>query len=272
MNDESGLVRQGLSVGYVQGVQPDKWLTRWQERHGDVPVTARRVVDPQGGLALNAGDDGFDVIFVREPADAPRSAPEGLLRVPLYTETMAVLAEKEHGLGAFDVLTLDDLADETWLDPVDVISATLDEVSAAVDLVAAGVGLVVLPLPYARSLSRRDVVERPLEGVPATRMGIAWSPAREGDELIDEFVGIVRGRKASTSRGGSETPREKRSAKEKTAAKALARAGRDGRSGGEARAAQGDRAGKGGAAGKGGGAGKGAGAARRGGTKGRRPR
>lgn len=262
-----------MSIGYVPGVQPDKWLTRWQERHGDVPVTARRVVDPQGGLAVNAGDDGFDVIFVREPDDAPRSAPEGLLRVPLYTETMAVLAEKEHGLGAFDVLTLGDLADEKWLDPIDAVSATLDEVSAAVDLVAAGVGLLVLPLPYARSLSRRDVVARPLEGVPATRMGIAWSPAREGDELIDEFVGIVRGRKASTSRGGSEPPREKRSAKEKTAAKALARAGRDGRSG--AGAVQGDRAGKGGGAGKGGAGkggatGKGAGAARRGGPKGRR--
>lgn len=190
-----------LSVGFVPGVQPDKWLTRWRDRNPGVPVSARRVVDPVEALATRAGDDGFDVIFVREPDDAPRSAPTGLLRIPLYTETMAVLAEMDHPLAAFPTLTREDLEGEWWLDPVDAISASMDEVGAAVDLVAAGVGLLVLPQPYARSLSRRDIVERALEGVPATRMGVAWSPAREGDELIDEFVGIVRGRTANTSRG-----------------------------------------------------------------------
>lgn len=211
-------------MGYVPGVQPDKWLGRWRERHPAVPISTRRVGDPRTALAEAAGSDGFDVIFFREPEDAPRSAPPGLLRVPLYTETMAVLAEKDHELGAFDSLTTEDLAGERWLDPVDSIAATPDEVAAAVDLVAAGVGLVVLPLPYAWSLSRRDVVVRPLEGVPATRMGVAWSPAREGDELIDEFVGIVRGRSAASTRGTSEPSGEKRTAKEKAAARARARA------------------------------------------------
>lgn len=224
VNDESGPTSRRLSIGYVPGVQPDKWLTRWRERHPDVPVTARRVGDPRAGLVARSGDDGFDVVFFRELADAPRSAPEGLLRVPLYTEAMAVVAEKDHELGAFDSLAVDDLAGQRWLEPVDPIAATPDEVSAAVDLAAANAGLLVLPLPYARSLSRRDVVVRPLEGVPATRMGVAWSAAREGDELIDEFVGIVRGRSAASTRGASEQPRAKRTAKEKTAAKALARA------------------------------------------------
>ena len=189
-----------LRVGYVPGVQPDKWLGRWRERRPDVPITARRVGDPRAGLAAAPGEGDFDVVFLREPADAPRSAPPGLLRIPLYTETMAVLATRGHELGAFDALAPEELDGERWLDPVDAIAATPEEVSAAVDLVAAGVGLLVLPLPYARSLSRRDVVARPLEGVPATRMGVAWSPAREGDALIDDFVGIVRGRTANTSR------------------------------------------------------------------------
>lgn len=238
--------RYGLAIGYVPGVQPDKWLSRWRERHSDVPVTARRVGDPLASLAVEPGVDGFDVIFFREAADAPRSAPEGLLRIPLYTETMAVLAEKEHELGAFDALTPDDLAGEQWLDPVDTLTATPEEVSAAVDLVAANVGLLVLPLPYARSLSRRDVVGRPLEGVPATRMGVAWSAAREGEGLIDEFVGIVRGRSAASSRSGAEAPREKRSAREKTEAKARARAERAGRGGRGAQGGQGDRGVRGG--------------------------
>ncbi|MFD2393349.1 hypothetical protein ACFSSF_05245 [Dietzia aerolata] len=110
---------------------------------------------------------------------------------------------------------------------------------------AANVGLLVLPLPYARSLSRRDVVVRPLEGVPATRMGVAWSAAREGEELIDEFVGIVRGRSAASSRGGAEAPREKRSAREKAEAKARARAERAGRGGRGGRGAQGGQGGRG---------------------------
>lgn len=224
MTEENAGIGPRLRVGYVPGVQPDKWLTRWRERHRGVPVTARRVGDPRAALAARAGDDGFDVIFLREAADAPRSAPPGLLRVPLYTETMAVLAEKDHELGAFDSLTTGDLEGERWLDPVDAIAATPEEVSAAVDLVAANVGLLVLPLPYARSLSRRDVVVRPLVDVPATRMGVAWSPAREGEEMIDDFVGIVRGRSASSTRGGSEHPGQKRTAREKAAAKAEARA------------------------------------------------
>ena len=224
MTDENAGIGSRLRVGYVPGVQPDKWLTRWRERHPRVPVTARRVGDPQAELAQEPGAPGFDVIFLRETADAPRSAPPGLLRVPLYTETMAVLAEKDHAIAAYDSLSLIDLEGERWLDPIDAVTATPDEVAAAVDLVAAGVGLLVLPMPYARSLSRREVVERALEGVPATRMGVAWSPAREGEEMIDEFVGIVRGRSAASTRGGAEPPREKRTAKEKTAAKALARA------------------------------------------------
>lgn len=225
MNGES-VAASKLSVGYVPGVQPDKWVMRWRERFGEVPLTTRRVGDPRTDLARSLGEGGFDVIFFREPADAPRSAPAGLLRVPLYTETMAVLAEKDHELAAFDSLTRADLDGERWLDPVDPIAATPDEVSAAVDLVAAGVGLLVLPLPYARSLSRRDVVVRPLEGVPATRMGVAWAPEREADELIDAFVGIVRGRSAATSRGSGQEPRGKRTAREKAAAKARSRAER----------------------------------------------
>lgn len=217
-----------LAVGYVPGVQPDKWLARWRDRRPEAPVSAQCVGDPRAALVADSGDDGFDVIFFREPEDAPRSAPPGLLRVPLYTETMAVLAAKGHEISAFDSLTADDLAGERWLDPLDAITASPDEVSAAVDLVAAHVGLLVLPLPYARALSRRDVVARPLEGVPATRMGVAWAAAREGDELIDEFVGIVRGRSAASSRGAAEPRREKRTAREKAAAKARARAQRAG--------------------------------------------
>ena len=187
-----------LRVGFVPGVQPDKWVRRRRERRPDGAMTTRVDAAPLAGLA--AGD--YDVVFVRERESDPRRAPEGLLRIPLYTETMAVLAGREHEIGAFARLDLADLDGERWVDPVDPISAGSEEVAAAVDLVAAGVGVLVLPLPYARHLGRRDVLARELTGVPATRIGVAWSPEREGDDEIDHFVGIVRGRTAGSSRGG----------------------------------------------------------------------
>ncbi|MET3860421.1 DNA-binding transcriptional LysR family regulator [Dietzia sp. 2505] len=223
MNEDIGPDRRSLAIGFVPGVQPDKWLTRWRERNPLVPISARRVGDPRAELAPTPGGGGVDVVFLREADHAPRSAPAGLLRIPLYTETMAVLAARGHEIGAYESLSPAELEGERWLDPVDAITASPDEVSAAVDLVAAGVGLLVLPQPYARSLSRRDVIERPLEGVPATRMGVAWSSDREGDVMIDEFVGIVRGRTAATSRNAGDAPREKLNARQKAAAKARAR-------------------------------------------------
>lgn len=245
MDDASGAAVGTLRIGYVPGVQPDKWLARWRERYPGLPVTARQVGDPRAGLArVSDDDDGYDVIFFREDADAPRSAPPGLLRVPLYTETMAVVAEKEHELAAFDTLTTADLDGERWLEPVDALTASPDEVSAAVDLVAAGVGLLVLPQPYIRALSRRDVVSRPLEGVPATRMGVAWASEREGEQVIDDFVGIVRGRSAATTRGGSEAPPPKRTAREKAAAKAEGRAEKRGRTSSGGGTSQGGQAGR----------------------------
>ena len=199
----------------MPGIQPDKWLRRWRERVPEVDVWAECVDRPvatlrrtppgppgdDGGVGGGGVGDGHDVVFVREPDDAPRSAPAGLLRIPLYTETMAVVAARDHEIGAFDELDPSDLDTERWLDPVDVIAADQAEVRAAVDLVAAGVGLLVLPQPYVRHLSRRDVIARPLTAVPATRIGIAWAAEREGEELIDEFVGIVRGRTANSPRG-----------------------------------------------------------------------
>lgn len=223
-----------LRVGYVPGVQPDKWLRRWAERvaavggppvHAecaDAPLTALRRTTREGPDGdghhgdgsvgdgpdrTAAADPGYDVVFVREHDDASRSAPPGLLRILLYTETMAVLAARGHELAAFDELDTLALDGERWLDPLDPVTATSVEVSAAVDLVATGVGLLVLPQPRARQLGRKDVVARPLLGAPATRIGIAWAAEREGDPLVDAFVGIVRGRTANSSRGAAPVER-----------------------------------------------------------------
>lgn len=77
---------------------------------------------------------------------------------------------------------------------------------AALEVAASGTGLVILPSSVARMLSRKDVVVRSVEGIPGWNSGLAWLRERD-DELIQEFIGITRGRRASSSR--TEVPSER---------------------------------------------------------------
>ncbi|HEY0816047.1 MAG TPA: LysR family transcriptional regulator, partial [Pseudonocardia sp.] len=65
-----------------------------------------------------------------------------------------------------------------------------------------GVGLLVVPQSLARLHHRRDLTYRPLADAPGSGVGLAW-PDTENTELMEEFIGIVRGRTVNSSR----TPR-----------------------------------------------------------------
>ncbi|ATD72432.1 MULTISPECIES: LysR substrate-binding domain-containing protein [Gordonia] len=90
----------------------------------------------------------------------------------------------------------------------------------AIELVAAGIGVLLVPQSLARLHHRKDLVYRPVSDAPTGTVGLLWPDPTT--ELADEFIGIVRGRKATSSRGQSE-PAPKRSAREKAAAKRAAR-------------------------------------------------
>lgn len=174
----------GLRVGYVPGVTLTKWRRIWSERLPQVrldvvelPVAAQRT-------ALDA--DLVDLCFVRLPVGT-----EGLHVIRLYDEVPVVMVRKDHPIAAFDAITLGDLADENVLG---------DEESAdAVDLVAGGAGVLCVPHSIARSHSRRDLVYRPITDAPSTTIALAWR-VDNPHELIEEFIGIVRGRTANSSR------------------------------------------------------------------------
>jgi DNA-binding transcriptional LysR family regulator len=70
----------------------------------------------------------------------------------------------------------------------------------AVESVAAEAGIVIVPMSVARLHSRKDVVHVPVTGVPATTVGLAW-PQDADDERVEAFIGVVRGRRANSSRG-----------------------------------------------------------------------
>jgi DNA-binding transcriptional LysR family regulator len=145
--------------------------------------------------ALAALDDGsVDVALMRLPVE-----PSRLSAITLYEEQPFVVAPKDHPFEEVEAVTLADLAGETLLD---------DQWATAVELVAANVGVVVMPQSVARALSRRDVVARPVTDAPTTEIALVWV-ASGTTELVEEFIGIVRGRTANSSRGTPTPPTEK---------------------------------------------------------------
>ncbi len=145
--------------------------------------------------ALAALDDGsVDVALMRTPVELPH-----LSAITLYEEQPFVVAPKDHAFEEADSVTLADLKGETLLD---------SEWAAAVELVAANVGVAIMPQSVSRALSRRDVITRPVTDAPTTEIALVWVTART-TPLVEEFIGIVRGRTANSSRGTPTPPTEK---------------------------------------------------------------
>lgn len=177
---------ESLSIAFVPGVTPGKWLSRWRERHPEVPID---VFPCDVGAQLEMLHSGrADMGFVRLPV-----ADESLHVIPLYSEQPVVVGPKDHEISVFDEVDLDSL-DDPFLDP-DAMGGE----AMAVEVAASGAGLVILPMSVARLHNRKDVVFRPVSGVEESRIGLAWLAANTS-ELTEEFVGIVRGRTANSSR------------------------------------------------------------------------
>lgn len=177
-----------LSISFVPGVTLGKWTLAWENRYPHNPLRVRPVDEDEAVTALR---DGIaDVIFVRLPVK-----DHGLGLIPLYEEKAVIVVPKEHPIALFDEVTLADLADEKVVRSPDVVSD-------AVELVAAGVGTVLLPQSIARLHARKDVVAVPVTDAVRTTIAVAWM-AEDLSPEIEEFVGIVRGRTASSSRSTS---------------------------------------------------------------------
>ncbi len=140
----------------------------------------------------------------------------------------------------------------------------------AVQLVAAGTGLLVVPQSLARLHDRRDLTYRPVTDAPQSQVALAW-PTDATTDLVEDFIGIVRGRTANSSRG-----RTPASPAEKPARRQTGKAGQGGKTGQAGRTGQGGKAGQGGKTSQGGKAGQGGSGRRAAPTarakKGRRPR
>ncbi|MDN5898440.1 MAG: LysR substrate-binding domain-containing protein [Brachybacterium sp.] len=176
-----------LRVGFVPGVEPDRFLRRWKSgRRGAwlelIPIPLSRQHE-----ALSAGE--VDMCFVRLPLTS-----DELHLVPLWQERAAIVVGTENALSLLDEIDPDDLEGET-----EIPATHADDAAERIAVAATGAGFTRVPLSLARLHHRKDAVSRPLaEGEP-TRIALAW-PRDADDPLRQEFVGVVRGRTARSSR------------------------------------------------------------------------
>lgn len=146
--------------------------------------------------------------------------------IPLYTETTVVVVPKDHLITAAEEVTLADLADEVLFHPLDDVfdweappgepaferpATTAD----AVELVAANVGLLIVPQSLARLHHRRDLTYRPVVDAPQSSVALSW-PEEATTDLVEDFIGIVRGRTVNSTRGRTAAPAQAKPAQTKT--------------------------------------------------------
>jgi DNA-binding transcriptional LysR family regulator len=203
-------------------VTPTKWVRTWNERLPRVrleliPVTAAEAAD-----VVRAG--GADAGLVRLPIDRT-----GLSAIPLYTETTVVVVPKDHVVTAAEEVIVADLADDFILHPLDD-TLGWDELpgepaferpattAAAIELVAAGAGLLVVPQSLARLHHRKDLTYRPVSDAPESQIALTWSES-ETTGLMEQFIGIVRGRSVNSTRGATPPAPKAKDAKKPAAKK-----------------------------------------------------
>ncbi|MFS0705252.1 LysR family transcriptional regulator substrate-binding protein, partial [Cellulomonas sp. 179-A 9B4 NHS] len=218
----------------VPGVTPDRWARVWAERLPDEPLDVVRGTPADAAAAVlegrvdaavlrlppQSGPDGGAAAVPGQgvpgrgvpglPGPAPRTR-DGWAVVPLWEDRAVVVVPREHLFTVVDTVDLADLREETLLVPGDDVLGVEAAVGAddvtevpdtptALDLVASGAGVVVLPHALAREHGDKRFAVRDVADVPGSPVALVWHRDAE-HALVQELVGIVRGRTAGSSRG-----------------------------------------------------------------------
>lgn len=230
-------------LGYLPGVTPAKWATIWRERWPDRPLELTMLTREESWQALAAGR--IDALLGRLPApDARRLHTISLYEersVVVVPADHVITAAETVTCSDLDeevvLAPLDDPLD--WLVSVGnrqsngteapasggakASAAAINEQSIAagrpgiaaverpastadaVELVAAGAGLLVVPQSLARLHHRKDLTYREVTDAPRSSVGLVW-PRFEAHVMIEEMIGIVRGRTVNSTRGSAAAP------------------------------------------------------------------
>ncbi|GAA1706575.1 hypothetical protein GCM10009808_25740 [Microbacterium sediminicola] len=196
--------RHVFRLGAVPGATPGKWIDVWTQRMPRTPLELVPLPVAGQRQALVAGD--VDAALVRLPIDKT-----DLHAIPLYDEVPVVVVPIDSALTVAEDLSDDDLAGEVLISAQDdVLGVRIEgtrvpdfappvDTASAIELVAAGIGITIVPMSLARLHHRRDVTFRPLAEGPTSTMALAWLIDATTPN-VETFIGIVRGRSATSSR------------------------------------------------------------------------
>ncbi len=175
---------QQFTVAFPLGVTVGKWAGVFQNRHPDVELTVSLMSRSDEISAVRAGD--VDIAFARLPVE-----PDRFRVVALYQENLVVVLPQDHLRASAGSLRIADLEGQNVFE---------DEPDAEMmSSVVAGTGLAVMPESVWRSLRRRDLVALRLEDAESSGVALIWRPESD-DPLIQDFVGVARGRGVNSSR------------------------------------------------------------------------
>lgn len=187
-----------LTLSFATGTEPDKWFHRYTDRIN------------RGGLHTEAHDDPLTKVL-------SGSVILGLIRLPdaritdefhqvkLYTEQLGIALPKDHTLSLLDTVSESDLAGEIinyWADTSGYIDPA--EIRPQLQVVAANVGVVIAPRPLLKALSGRQIHHRAFAATNTapTTIALVWRKEQDSD-MVQDFVGIAKGRTPNSSRSST---------------------------------------------------------------------
>lgn len=214
-----------IILGFTRGVAPSKWEKRWKQAMPTVTLELVPVATPFG--RPQNGD--FDAMIERvAPGAQPESSdPDDASRthhaLKLYEESVALVVPIDHELAELTEIRVSDIglirlldhpdhspewpAPEPWAEQ----EWMPKNIAAALALVATGLGGILAPLPLARHIGDKrqhallrvvsddESTDQPL---PGTTVWASWRLERDAAD-VQQLAGILRGRTARSSRGGS---------------------------------------------------------------------
>lgn len=217
-----------LRVGYEVGMMPGKWFDRWRDR---IPGASLQDTQLEPNTWRDELGQSLDVALIRLPAH-PRpghSDLEGLRghyrAIPAYRELQVVVLPIDHALTLLDEVPIADLTDERLVHDVSDLPEYRPSPTGAgtdddgtplpplqstgpeddIEYVAAGISLAVVPMSVARFFHRKDLTYRTVPDVPGIDVVVVWPQdlPEDTEVLVQDLVGVVRGRKKDSSRGNA---------------------------------------------------------------------
>ncbi|WKD59551.1 LysR family transcriptional regulator substrate-binding protein [Corynebacterium caspium] len=243
------------TLSFVTGTEPAKWFQRYNSYTANPQLETHISDDPLSELL--AGQ--VDLALIRLP-DARFTAAlrEDYHLVELYEEALGVAVPAESifaEIGQRELPRQELAAEIINYEIPDTGQVDIAAVRSALQIVAANVGIAIAPYPLLRVLSGKLVAPLLLQDDkvrPANIIALLWHKDKDSP-AIQDFVGITRGRRASSGRSSAGTaakPATKLKAKEKSQAKATRKAAREKQAAKQGKAGKAVKAGKGAKPGK----------------------